>query len=177
MVSIKHISSLRDEDLILAPDVDVPTLRSALEELSRIVGSDNIDILTKDHMMPDEDGHYFNVPREHDIFYVLEKDTFLASAVVSPKNTEEVSAIVKLANKVLLPLWPISRGRNLGMLFIIMNIIERLLIGYSRLWGCCTPSPRKRCLGHGEADESCARSGWQECYLPSRARSVLFRSL
>ena len=160
MVSIQDISSLRDEDLILPPDVDVPTLRSALEELSRIVGSDNIDILTKDHMMPDEDSHYFNAPREHDLFYVLEKDTFLASAVVSPKNTEEVSAIVKLANKVLLPLWPISRGRNLGVFFIIMNSVERLLIDHSRLWGCCTPPPRKCCLGHGKANEPSARSRW-----------------
>ncbi|KAH6713362.1 hypothetical protein BKA61DRAFT_552960 [Leptodontidium sp. MPI-SDFR-AT-0119] len=114
MVSIKDLSTLKDEDLILPPDVDAATLKSAFKELSRIVGSENIDILTKEHMMPDEEGHYFNLPREHDLFYVLEKDTFLASAVVSPKNTEEVSAIVKLANKVLLPLWPISRGRNLG---------------------------------------------------------------
>lgn len=122
MVSIKDLSTLKDEDLILPPDVDAATLKSAFEELSRIVGSENIDILTKEHMMPDEEGHYFNLPREHDLFYVLEKDTFLASAVVSPKNTEEVSAIVKLANKVLLPLWPISRGRNLGKHLFTRNI-------------------------------------------------------
>ncbi|RRJ86610.1 FAD-binding oxidoreductase [Gulosibacter macacae] len=40
--------------------------------------------------------------------------TNLASAVVSPRSTEDVQVIVKLANKHRIPLWPIGRGKNNG---------------------------------------------------------------
>jgi len=33
---------------------------------------------------------------------------------VAPTSVEEVQAVVKIANQYLLPLWPISRGKNLG---------------------------------------------------------------
>ena len=37
-----------------------------------------------------------------------------ASAAVAPGTAEEVQAIVRLANEHRIPLWPISRGKNLG---------------------------------------------------------------
>lgn len=37
-----------------------------------------------------------------------------ASAAVAPSSAEEVSAIVKIANKYMLPLYAVSTGRNLG---------------------------------------------------------------
>lgn len=36
------------------------------------------------------------------------------SAAIAPASTEEVQAIVRLANEHGIPLWPISRGKNLG---------------------------------------------------------------
>lgn len=33
---------------------------------------------------------------------------------VAPQSAEEVQAVVKIANQYLLPIWPISRGKNLG---------------------------------------------------------------
>jgi hypothetical protein len=36
------------------------------------------------------------------------------SGAVRPKTIEEVQAIVKLANKHKIPLWTVSRGKNLG---------------------------------------------------------------
>src|SRR5689334_24311308 len=38
----------------------------------------------------------------------------VASAAVAPANTEQVQAIVKIANRRKVPLWTISTGRNLG---------------------------------------------------------------
>jgi FAD/FMN-containing dehydrogenase len=37
-----------------------------------------------------------------------------ASAAVAPSNTEEVQAIVRIANRYKIPLFPISTGKNLG---------------------------------------------------------------
>lgn len=116
MTSILELDSIKDADLVLAPDVTASTLREALRAMSDVVGADNIHVCTREHLQSDKEGHYFNLPKEHDLFYVLEKDTFLASAVVRPASTEDVSAIVKLANKYLTPIWPTSIGRNLGVL-------------------------------------------------------------
>jgi (+)-pinoresinol hydroxylase len=40
-------------------------------------------------------------------------DEYRASAAVAPNSVEEVQAIVKIANKYLIPLYPISTGKNL----------------------------------------------------------------
>jgi FAD/FMN-containing dehydrogenase len=114
MTSVSELDSIKDADLVLPPDVTPDGLRDALRAMSAIVGAENVKIYTREQMKPDDEGHYFNLPKEHDLFYVLEKDTFLASAVVCPGSTEDVSAIVKVANTYLTPLWPTSMGRNLG---------------------------------------------------------------
>ncbi|MBU0556752.1 MAG: FAD-binding oxidoreductase [Alphaproteobacteria bacterium] len=36
------------------------------------------------------------------------------SAIVAPASTEEVRAIMRVANEFKVPLWPVSRGKNLG---------------------------------------------------------------
>lgn len=114
MVSLTALHALRDDELITPPDVTAAGLREALTEMAKEVGDNNVIVHTAKSMKPDTEGQYYNLPKEHDLFYILEKEHFLASAVVSPGSTVEVSAIVKLANKYLTPLWPVSMGRNLG---------------------------------------------------------------
>lgn len=43
---------------------------------------------------------------------ILDEEEFVASAVVYPSTTEEVQDIVRWANKHLIPIFPISMGRN-----------------------------------------------------------------
>ncbi len=43
-----------------------------------------------------------------------EKDEKVASAAVAPDSAEQVREIVKIANELRVPLYPISTGRNLG---------------------------------------------------------------
>lgn len=43
---------------------------------------------------------------------VLDEEEFVASAVVYPGSTEEVQKIAVWANKFLIPIFPISMGRN-----------------------------------------------------------------
>jgi 4-cresol dehydrogenase (hydroxylating) len=38
----------------------------------------------------------------------------VASAAVAPNSTEQVRAVLRIANEFRIPLWPISRGKNLG---------------------------------------------------------------
>ncbi|KAL2272124.1 hypothetical protein FJTKL_08091 [Diaporthe vaccinii] len=45
---------------------------------------------------------------------ILDEEEFVASALVYPGSTEEVQKVVRWANKHLIPIFPISMGRNLG---------------------------------------------------------------
>ncbi|KAF2845418.1 vanillyl alcohol oxidase [Plenodomus tracheiphilus IPT5] len=114
MTSVRDLHTLNNDAFVLPPDVSVDDFRKALIEMAKVVGDGNAQVYTAQTMKHDESGHYFDIPKEHDLFYVLEKDVFLASAVISPGCVDEVSQIVKLANRYLIPLWPTSMGRNLG---------------------------------------------------------------
>ena len=43
---------------------------------------------------------------------ILDEEEFVASALVYPGSTEEVQKVVRWANKHLIPIFPISMGRN-----------------------------------------------------------------
>lgn len=50
----------------------------------------------------------------HDAFHIALQEDLVSSAVVYPGSVEEVQAIVRWANKHLIPIYPISMGRNIG---------------------------------------------------------------
>lgn len=76
-------------------------LKLALKAFGDAIGTDNVfaseadQLSYSDHFSPDESRH-------------------MPSAAVAPATAEEVQAIVRLANKYKIPLWPISRGKNFG---------------------------------------------------------------
>ncbi|KAM7213819.1 hypothetical protein V8F06_010815 [Rhypophila decipiens] len=82
----------------------------ALSELKHELGEENVEINDK----PLVDGWYMEHPNTHDMMTILDEEELVASAVVYPGNVEEVQAIVAWANKYLVPIFPISMGRNLG---------------------------------------------------------------
>jgi FAD/FMN-containing dehydrogenase len=68
---------------------------------------------------------------------MTEHDDFLCSAMVNPKDTDEVQVVVRWANKHRIPIYPISIGRNLGY-----GGAARTISFESRLTG--SPRSRKR---------------------------------
>jgi 4-cresol dehydrogenase (hydroxylating) len=50
----------------------------------------------------------------HDPYGIPGDERFVASAVVEPKSTEEVQAVMRISNKYEVPVWPHSQGRNNG---------------------------------------------------------------
>ncbi|KAK4224442.1 hypothetical protein QBC38DRAFT_16660 [Podospora fimiseda] len=83
---------------------------NALEELKEKLDAEHVEVNDK----PLRDGWYMEHPNTHDMMTILDEEEFVASAVVYPSTTEEVQEIVKWANKFLIPIFPISMGRNLG---------------------------------------------------------------
>src|SRR6185369_15790156 len=49
-----------------------------------------------------------------DPFQFPGSSTNIPSGVVSPTSTQDVQAVVRIANEYRVPLWPISRGKNNG---------------------------------------------------------------
>ncbi|KAK0742065.1 hypothetical protein B0T21DRAFT_399912 [Apiosordaria backusii] len=82
----------------------------ALEELKGELGGENVEVNDK----PLKDGWYMEHPNTHDMMTILDEEEFVAGAVVYPGSTEEVVKVVKWANRWLIPVFPISMGRNLG---------------------------------------------------------------
>ncbi|KAJ5377209.1 uncharacterized protein N7496_004618 [Penicillium cataractarum] len=82
----------------------------AIDELSREIGNENVEINDK----PLDDGWYMEPPNTHDGMAITDEEDLVASAVVYPASTDEVQKIVHWANKYLIPLHPISMGRNFG---------------------------------------------------------------
>lgn len=95
-------------DRVLPEDIPEKDFDVAVEEFRKIVGNEHV------HLGSLVDGDYRNHPKSYDLYYLLEQQKFVASAVVRPANTEDVQAIVKVANTYKIPLWITSMGRNLG---------------------------------------------------------------
>lgn len=90
------------EVTILPKSMDNDTFSKALKELRGIVGDEwvlaneeEIKPYNKKYIPDPESRHY-------------------PSGAVAPASVEEVQAILKVANKYHLPLWPISTGKNMG---------------------------------------------------------------
>ncbi|ORY69049.1 glycolate oxidase [Pseudomassariella vexata] len=103
-------SSPQTNGLRLPPDVSLETFETAIKELQNILGEANVEVNDK----PLKDGWYLDHPNTHDTFHVIPQSSLVASAIIYPSTVPEVQSIVCWANKYLLPLYPISLGRNLG---------------------------------------------------------------
>ncbi|KAI1854421.1 hypothetical protein JX265_012455 [Neoarthrinium moseri] len=90
--------------------VDEDTFFKAIDELRGTLGAQHVELNDK----PLEDGWYMEHPNTHDAMTIIDQEEFVSSAVVYPGSTEDVQKVVVWANKHLVPISPISMGRNLG---------------------------------------------------------------
>ncbi|HLF13165.1 MAG TPA: FAD-binding oxidoreductase [Gammaproteobacteria bacterium] len=86
------------------PGIIQATFDRALKEFEGVVGSQWV-------FTSDEDVNLYR-----DAYSPLwsEEEEIVASAAVAPDSTEQVQAVVRIANEHRIPIYPISTGRNLG---------------------------------------------------------------
>lgn len=89
-------------ELPLPPGVTQEVMRAALDAFAAAIGAEKV--VTDAESMQD-----FQDP-----YQVPGTATNIPAAAVKPSTTEDVQAIVRIANEHLIPLWPISRGKNNG---------------------------------------------------------------
>ncbi len=88
--------------LQLPPGISAPAFERAMAAFRRVVGDEWV-------LDSDADRHTYSDP-----YAPGPEDEWAPAAAVAPASTEEVQAIVRLANEHRIPLWPVSRGKNLG---------------------------------------------------------------
>ena len=86
----------------LPTGVNAARFQQALRAFATVVGKDWV-------LADDSDREAYS-----DIYAPGPSSEWQASAAVAPASAEEVQAIVRLANEFRTPLWPVSRGKNLG---------------------------------------------------------------
>ncbi len=87
---------------VLPPGLSAADFADALNEFRKIVGAEWV--FTGEQL-----SSYV------DPYSIVSDDTaHAASAAIAPKSTEQVQAVVRLANRHGIPLWPVSCGRNHG---------------------------------------------------------------
>ncbi len=89
-------------DLVLPPNVPRSVFDRALRDFERVVGPEWV-------LATDEDRTTYM-----DAYAVGDGTDHVPSAAVAPKSVEEVQAVLRIANEHKIPLWPVSRGKNLG---------------------------------------------------------------
>ncbi|CAK7202050.1 hypothetical protein SEUCBS139899_004769 [Sporothrix eucalyptigena] len=100
----------RREVPALPQGVTAEAFQTAIADLRTLLGAEHVEVVDKAL----QDGWYMEHPNTHDMMTILDDEEFVASAVVYPGSTEDVQAVVRWANKHLVPIFPISMGRNLG---------------------------------------------------------------
>lgn len=88
--------------LALPPGLSAARFEAALKTFAKVVGDQWV-------LATDEDRGTYS-----DFYAPGSEETHAPSAAVAPASAEEVQAIMRLANEHRIPLWPVSRGKNLG---------------------------------------------------------------
>jgi len=105
---------------VLPPGVNAAGLDRALKAFARIVGAEAV----------------FATDEDRDTYadkYALDEARHHAAAGVAPASAAEVQAIVRLANEHKVPLWPISRGKNLGYGYTAPVLPGSVVLDLSRM--------------------------------------------
>ncbi|MCP5395415.1 MAG: FAD-binding oxidoreductase [Sphingomonadaceae bacterium] len=89
-------------ELRLPPRISPTDFQRATAAFANVVGQEWL-------MVTDEDREAYS-----DTYAPGPKEQWPPSGAVAPGTVEEVQAIVRLANEHRVPLWPVSRGKNLG---------------------------------------------------------------
>jgi 4-cresol dehydrogenase (hydroxylating) len=90
--------------IVLPPGVSSETFERALNAFARAIGDEWV-VRAEEQL-----AEY----RDPFAFASSDPTEYAASAALKPGSVEEIQAIVKIANEYKIPLWAVSRGKNLG---------------------------------------------------------------
>jgi FAD/FMN-containing dehydrogenase len=104
--------SSKGDPMMLPPGCTSEHFHTFITKASEICGKENVTIISVDHELID--GDYMHQCKGHDMHAVVDREYFVASAIVAPREVPEVQATMRLCNEFDIPVWPFSIGRNTG---------------------------------------------------------------
>ncbi|OAP58772.1 hypothetical protein AYL99_06069 [Fonsecaea erecta] len=106
----KEDQTPRKRGLAIPAGIGRSEFLKAIDELATALGKEHVVL----NDQPLEDGWYLEHPNTHDSYMIMDTEETVSSACVFPGSVADVQLVVKWANQHLVPLYPISMGRNLG---------------------------------------------------------------
>lgn len=100
------------DPLVLPPGSSSEIFKQFSTRAAAIVGEGNFTVVTTSDELAQES--YLEPSKAHDMYHIVEKEYFVASAVIAPRTVPDVQEIMKLCNEFKIPVWPFSVGRNVG---------------------------------------------------------------
>ncbi|KAF2111888.1 putative D-lactate dehydrogenase [Lophiotrema nucula] len=96
----------------LPPNTNLSKYHDYIARAVEIAGADNVKIIEQDSTLID--GDYMHPCKGHDMHAVYDREYFVASAIIFPKDVPDVQSIMRLCNEFEIPVWTYSIGRNTG---------------------------------------------------------------
>jgi hypothetical protein len=98
------------DPLTLPPGMSSKQFHLFISRAQEICDEQNVVIISDVEQLSHE--HYTDPSKAHDMHNIVEKEYFVASAVLCPKGVPDIQAIMRLANEFEIPVWPFSIGRK-----------------------------------------------------------------
>jgi 4-cresol dehydrogenase (hydroxylating) len=95
---------------VLPSGFDEPTFDEALNAIAKVVGAENVSHDSLEGSLEGPQGQ----KRYGDVWPLGSEDAHTPGGAIRPGNVLEVQGVLRIANQYKLPLWTVSRGRNLG---------------------------------------------------------------
>ena len=105
-------SRTKDGPKVLPPGRTLENVQAFIDKARQLCGNKNTELIEVDYHLID--GDYMHPCKGHDMHAIVDREYFVASATISPRDVPEVQALMKLCNEYEIPVWPISIGRNTG---------------------------------------------------------------
>ena len=94
----------------LPEGIDAATLNGFFDQVCKVVGDEHVSRDTTSGALPGPN----NETTYGDVYPLSNGDTHNPSGAVRPSSVEELQGVLKAANDFKIPMWTISRGKNLG---------------------------------------------------------------
>jgi len=98
------------DPLTLPPGISSDQFHEFIAAAEEICGKDNVTTVSDLAQLSHE--HYTDPSKMHDMHNIVDEEYFVASAVVCPSKVPDVQILMRLANKMEIPVWPFSIGRK-----------------------------------------------------------------
>lgn len=104
------VSKAQGDSLTLPPGITSEQFHEFIAAAKGIVGDENVTIISESSQLSHE--HYIDPSKAHDMHNIVDREYFVASAVLCPREVPDVQEILRLCNKTEVPVWPFSIGRK-----------------------------------------------------------------